>query len=122
MLGALFLRLVIDSIYRIIDTSADKYEGMIVGVVVALAVTFTQLRELLQSGRRFFPGWQGWASLLSISVVGAMLTMMFSVYVPRLKAQGPWVGIGAFIFLAAALAAVKGLEARADRRRFETGA
>jgi len=115
LLGALFLRLVIDSIYRIIDTSADKYEGMIVGIVVALAVTFTQLRELLQSGRQFFPGWQGVFSILTISVAGAMLAAMFSVYFEQLKPHGFGVAGTAFAIIAIALGLVKWYESYRDR-------
>jgi ribose/xylose/arabinose/galactoside ABC-type transport system permease subunit len=114
LLGALFLRLVIDSIYRIIDTSADKYEGMIVGVVVALAVTLTQLRELLQSGRQFFPGKQGYASIVAIATFGALLITMFSVYVPSLKPHGYVVGGISFAVLCGALGLVKFWESRRD--------
>ena len=115
LLGALFLRLVIDSIYRIIDTSADKYEGMIVGIVVALAVTFTQLRDLLQSGRQFFPGWQGAGSILTIAVAGGMLAAMFSVYVPQLKGHGLGVAATAFFAIALVLGLLKWYESRRDR-------
>ena len=54
--GACFLRVVIDAVAKLIKTGADVYEGMIVGVVVVLAVTFSQLRQLLQSARELFPG------------------------------------------------------------------
>jgi ribose/xylose/arabinose/galactoside ABC-type transport system permease subunit len=116
LLGALFLRLVIDSIYRIIDTSADKYEGMIVGVVVALAVTLTQLRELLQSGRQFFPGKQGYASIVAIAAFGAMLITMFSVYVPSLKPHGWILWSIAFAVLCAAFGLVKFWESRRNMK------
>ena len=42
VLGALFLRVVIDAVSKIIKTGADVYEGLIVGDVVVLAVTFAQ--------------------------------------------------------------------------------
>jgi ribose/xylose/arabinose/galactoside ABC-type transport system permease subunit len=112
LLGAFFLRLVIDSIYRIIDTSADKYEGMIVGVVVALAVTFTQLRALLQSGRQFFAGTQGLASLGTIAVFGGTLITMFSVYTPALKERGGLVWLVATAVLALVLLGFRTWEAR----------
>ena len=35
----------IDGIAKIIKTGADVYEGLIVGVVVVVAVAFTQLRQ-----------------------------------------------------------------------------
>ncbi|HTN76149.1 MAG TPA: ABC transporter permease, partial [Pirellulaceae bacterium] len=43
LLGALFLRIVIDAVAKIIKTGADVYEGLIVGVVVVIAVTFSQM-------------------------------------------------------------------------------
>jgi hypothetical protein len=115
VLGALFLRLVIDAINRIIDSSADKPEGMIVGVVVVLAVTFTQLRDLMHSGRRFFPGWQGVFSILAIAIAGTMLAMMFSTYITELKPHGGAVGAITFAVLGLGLAGVKYWESRRDR-------
>lgn len=44
ILGALFLRVVIDSIPQVIKSNADTYEGLIVGGVVVAAVAFTQWR------------------------------------------------------------------------------
>ena len=61
ILGALFLRLVIDAVAKLIKAGADVYEGMIVGIVVVLAVTLTQFRQLVQSGGEFFPGARGCA-------------------------------------------------------------
>ena len=45
VLGALFLRVVIDGVSKIIKSGADVYEGLIVGLVVVLAVAFTQWRS-----------------------------------------------------------------------------
>jgi ribose/xylose/arabinose/galactoside ABC-type transport system permease subunit len=56
ILGATFLRAVVDAVARIIKTSSDIYEGVIVGVVVVLAVTFSQLQHVRRSGRQLFPG------------------------------------------------------------------
>jgi len=44
-LGVLFLRVVIDAVSKIIDTQADMYEGMIVGVVVIAAVALSRRRS-----------------------------------------------------------------------------
>jgi hypothetical protein len=41
VLGALFLRVVIDAVAKLIKAGADVYEGMIVGIVVVMAVTLT---------------------------------------------------------------------------------
>ena len=42
VLGCLFLRTVIDAVNKIVGAGADVYEGMIVGIVVVMAVTFSQ--------------------------------------------------------------------------------
>ena len=59
LLGAVFLRAVVDAVARIIKSQSDIYEGMIVGMVVVAAVTFSQLRQIRQSGRQLFPGVMG---------------------------------------------------------------
>lgn len=59
LLGAVFLRAVVDAVARIIKSQSDIYEGMIVGMVVVAAVTFSQLRQIRQSGRQLFPGAMG---------------------------------------------------------------
>ena len=45
MLGVLFLRVVIDSVAKLVGSGADDYEGIIVGFLVVLAVTFNELRQ-----------------------------------------------------------------------------
>ena len=71
MLGALFMRLVIDAVSKIIKSGADIWEGLIVGVVVVLAVTFSQLQQLRGSGRRLFPGAMGvWAMFVLALTAG----------------------------------------------------
>jgi ribose/xylose/arabinose/galactoside ABC-type transport system permease subunit len=71
ILGALFLRVVIDAVAKIIKTGADIWEGLIVGVVVVLAVTFSQLHQLRGSGRRLFPGAMGvWAMFVLALTAG----------------------------------------------------
>ncbi len=56
VLGCLFLRSVIDGIAKIIKTGADVFEGLIVGIVVVMAVTFSQWRASGQRGKQFFAG------------------------------------------------------------------
>jgi ribose/xylose/arabinose/galactoside ABC-type transport system permease subunit len=56
VLGTIFMRVVIDAISKIIKTGADVYEGMIVGVVVVIAVTFAQLGQMARGGRHLLPG------------------------------------------------------------------
>ncbi len=63
VLGCLFLRSVIDGIAKMIKTGATVYEGLIVGIVVVVAVAFSQLREAGRQGKQFFPArWAGWRS------------------------------------------------------------
>ena len=50
---------VIDAVAKLIKSGADIYEGMIVGIVVVLAVTFTQLRQLAAVRRRVLSGVRG---------------------------------------------------------------
>ena len=45
VLGTVFLRVVIDAVSKVIKTEAEIYEGLIVGVVVVLAVTFSQVGQ-----------------------------------------------------------------------------
>lgn len=73
VLGALFLRVVIDAVAKLIGSGSSDYEGLIVGLLVVLAVAFNQLSGQ-QGGwkKQFFPGMLGWATIPTIScVVGA---------------------------------------------------
>lgn len=99
VLGALFLRVVIDAVAKLIKAGADVYEGMIVGIVVVLAVTFTQLRELLQTRREFFPGWRGTLAIPVLAVTAGLLAMMGSANVPAIG--GRTVPFGTAVGLAA---------------------
>lgn len=56
VLGTAFLRVVIDAVSKIIKTGADVYEGLIVGVVVVIAVTFSQAGREAAAGRGLLPG------------------------------------------------------------------
>ena len=85
MLGALFLRLVIDAVAKLIKSNADVYEGMIVGIIVALAVTLAQFRQLLQSGREFFPGVRGLFAIPTLAIVAGLLAMIATTNVEALR-------------------------------------
>jgi len=76
VLGALFLRIVIDGVAKIIKTGADVYEGLIVGVVVVFAVAFSQTE-----GRRqrtpFFAGGLGFVAGINLALIaGVMATLV----------------------------------------------
>jgi hypothetical protein len=59
VLGVVFLRVVIDGVAKVIKTKAEVYEGLLVGIVVVVAVAFTQLRSGGWQRQRFFSGGLG---------------------------------------------------------------
>ena len=67
VLGTIFLRVVIDAVSKVIKTGADVYEGLIVGVVVVIAVTFGQLGQRAGS-RRLLPGPLGLAAIPVLAI------------------------------------------------------
>ena len=76
VLGCLFLRTVIDAVNKIVGTGADVYEGMIVGIVVVLAVTFSQSdRAVLK--KPFFGSAIGWASIPVLSLLAGLSFLLF---------------------------------------------
>ncbi|MAT16255.1 MAG: ribose ABC transporter permease [Planctomyces sp.] len=73
MLGALFLRVVIDSVAKTVKGSPDEFEGLIVGLLVVLAVAFNELRTGAIRQKKFFAGKLGFVSLFILSgLVGIM--------------------------------------------------
>lgn len=76
ILGCLFLRTVIDAVNKIVGTGADVYEGMIVGIVVVIAVTFSQ-RDAAVSRRPFFGSAIGWAAVPILSLLAGLSVVLF---------------------------------------------
>jgi len=76
VLGCLFLRTVIDAVNKIVGTGADVYEGMIVGIVVVMAVTFSQ-RGVSSRIRPFFGTTIGWAAIPVLSLLAGLSFMLF---------------------------------------------
>ncbi|MDA1040897.1 MAG: ABC transporter permease [Planctomycetota bacterium] len=76
VLGTIFMRVVIDAISKIIKTGADVYEGMIVGVVVVIAVTFAQLGQMARGGRRLLPGALGLCIIPTLAVLAGGVVAM----------------------------------------------
>ncbi|MCI0358605.1 MAG: ABC transporter permease [Planctomycetaceae bacterium] len=103
LLGAIFLRAVVDSVARIIKTSSDIYEGLIVGIVVVLAVTFSQLREIRQSRRQLFPGWLGILAIPCLALACGLAGLI---------TIGSRTGLGGMLFALVVLVAWKALELR----------
>jgi ribose/xylose/arabinose/galactoside ABC-type transport system permease subunit len=112
VLGALFLRLVIDAVSKLIKASADVYEGMIVGIIVALAVTFTQVGRRGPAGRAFFAGFRGLAAIPTIAIFAALLATMAAANVPALAARTGLFGCLVGGVTVVALALVRRLESR----------
>ena len=75
VLGALFMRTVIDGINKVIKVSAEVYEGLIVGVVVVVAVAFSQI-ESGQREKRFFAGRLGLVAMLNLTIIAAALAAL----------------------------------------------
>lgn len=75
LLGTIFLRLVVDGVAKLIKSNADVYEGLVVGFVVVLAVTFSQLRQRGVSTMRLFAGVQGYFAVISLSLLLTFLTL-----------------------------------------------
>jgi ribose/xylose/arabinose/galactoside ABC-type transport system permease subunit len=106
LLGALFLRIVIDSVSKIIKTGADIWEGLIVGLVVVIAVTFSQLNQFRASGRKIFPGWMGVWSVGILSATTAFL---------MLTTKGPGFALAAIPIVVVVLGGWKFIESRGSR-------
>jgi len=81
VLGALFLRTVIDGVVRIIKTGANVYEGLIVGVVVVVAVALTQARQAGRRGKNFFEGALGLVTMANLTLLAGVLAWLMG---PRL--------------------------------------
>ena len=106
VLGAVFLRVVIDAVSKVIKTGADVYEGLIVGIVVVIAVTFSQLGELAKGGRRLLPGALGLCAIPTLAAfTGAVVSMTTSGRV------GVAAGVAALLLLAG----LRAWESRAAR-------
>ncbi len=107
VLGALFLRIVIDGVAKIIKTGADVYEGLIVGLVVVVAVALGKFRESARRGTEVFPGALGIVSIITLTLLGGTLTTLMA---------GRGVGIGVGVAAVLLLGAVKLMEVRRKRK------
>lgn len=78
MLGVLFLRIVIDSVAKIVRAGSDDYQGLIVGFLVVLAVAFNELRHQAAGTRKeFFPGLLGIATIpILAALVGTVVFVL----------------------------------------------
>lgn len=77
LLGCLFISTVIDSIGKILGgqaTSAKVYEGLVVGIVVVLAVAFSQKSA---AAKRYFADPIGWAAIPFLSLLVGCITLFY---------------------------------------------
>lgn len=100
VLGCLFLRTVIDAVSKIVGTGSDVYEGMIVGIVVVLAVTFSQ-RFDRSTIKRYFSNPLGWAV---IPVLGTAAGMAMLLFFGGQQWYSPMKGLAFGLFVTACLA------------------
>jgi ribose/xylose/arabinose/galactoside ABC-type transport system permease subunit len=107
VLGAIFLRLVIDAVSKIIKTGADVYEGLIVGIVVVIAVTFSQLGQLGRGGRRLLPGPLGLCAIPTLALFCGGIAA---------TTAGAGAGLAAGLVAGAVLAGLRAWESRGVRR------
>ncbi|MEI8019202.1 MAG: hypothetical protein WCH39_13445 [Schlesneria sp.] len=88
LLGALFLRVVIDGVAKIIKTGADVYEGLIVGVLVVFAVTFTKTSEAMSSTRRkLFSGPLGGVTIVNLTLLAGVMMALLGAKLLRGRVQ-----------------------------------
>lgn len=87
LLGALFLRVVIDGVAKIIKTGADVYEGLIVGVLVVFAVTFTKSSATASAPRRLFAGPLGWVTIVNLTLLAGIMMALLGAKLIEGRAQ-----------------------------------
>jgi ribose transport system permease protein len=75
---------VTDSVSKIIKGSANLYEGIVVGIVVVVAVAFSQVGRPGQR-KQFFPGMLGFVAAVVLALLAAALAAAFG---------GRWAGLG----------------------------
>lgn len=114
VLGALFLRTIVDGVSKIIKRNADVYEGMIVGIVVVMAVAINQVRQAGRRGKAFFSGALGLVTIVNLVLLAGTFALLFARNVldqeSRLQPAtvGAVAGVAALVFLIA----VKVMEGR----------
>jgi ribose/xylose/arabinose/galactoside ABC-type transport system permease subunit len=110
MLGALFLRVVIDFVAKVIKTNSDEFQGLIVGVLVVLAVAFNEIRRAGGLKRKFFPGWLG---TVNIAILSLLLGTVTGLLASNHKAT---IGVITGIAVLGLLSLKKWFEVQADKR------
>lgn len=78
LLGAIFLRVVTDSVAKIArgGISPDELEGLVVGLLILLAVAFNELRGSSGLRRPIFQGLLGLVSLLTLAALTGVIASL----------------------------------------------
>lgn len=110
MLGALFLRVVIDSVAKLVKSQPDEFQGLIVGVLVVLAVAFNEIRRAGGLRRKFFTGGLG---TVNIGILGVLLGTITGMIVADHKTV---IGLMTGTLVLALLSVKKWFEVQSDKR------
>lgn len=108
LLGAVFLRVVTDSVAKIArgGISPDELEGLVVGLLILLAVAFNELRGSAGVRRPIFSGTLGLVSLVTLAALtGVIASLLVS------EDKGP-IGVIAGLVAAAIFLGKRFLESR----------
>ncbi|HZU38164.1 MAG TPA: ABC transporter permease, partial [Gemmataceae bacterium] len=117
VLGALFLRVVMDAVNKIVNKNAAVYEGLIVGSVVVLAVAFSQVRLAWQRGKPFFAGPLGLVTILNMSLGTGILAIVLAADARWARSLGAGkLGLFAALLMAVILSVLRIVEARGRAR------
>ncbi len=108
VLGCFFLRIVTDAVSKIIKRGANLYEGIVVGIVVVVAVAFSQVGRKGQQRKQFFPGAIGWVAASVLALLAGSLSAVFG---------GRWVSLGVGVGVFALALMLKCVRARTIDRR-----
>jgi ribose/xylose/arabinose/galactoside ABC-type transport system permease subunit len=116
VLGTLFLRIVVDGIAKVIKVGADVYEGMIVGIVVVIAVAFTQSRQMRSQAKPFFSGALGAVTIVNLALIAGTLAIILGPQLmPGKSVNRMLLGGATAAVVAVVLVATRFYEARRGR-------
>uniref|UniRef100_A0A7C2PG09 ABC transporter permease n=1 Tax=Schlesneria paludicola TaxID=360056 RepID=A0A7C2PG09_9PLAN len=119
LLGALFLRTVIDGVNKVVKAGADVYEGFIVGVVVVFAVVFTRGHESAQRQRSLFAGPLGLVTMLNLTLLAGVLMALIGSRLlgAHVQMNAVWLAVFSMIAVFVLLALLRPAWSAAARKR-----
>lgn len=78
LLGALFLRVVIDAVAKTVKNNPDEFQGLILGMLIVLAVTFNELRASGGFRRKFFSGALGLVNIVVLTILAGTISLVMA--------------------------------------------